>query len=122
MIRFLEPQDIPRLKEMQGDFEWTYEPDYLFGMVVVDEKNRPVMAAGAWKRAEVHMLTDHTWATPLARAGALIELHNAMGNVLARDGVAEVITWLDDMRRFQRRLKRLGWDAAKKTMWCRRLF
>jgi hypothetical protein len=122
MIRFLEPQDIPKLKELQNDFEWTFNPDYLFGMVVVDENDRPVMMAGAWKRAEVHMVCDSHWSSAETRGAAFLELHKAMETVLAREGVAEAITWMDDMKAFGRRLKRLGWEVTKRTMWARRLF
>jgi len=122
MIRFIEPQDLARIKELENGFEWEFSPDFLCAMAVVDENDRPVMIAGAWKRAEVHMLLDSGWAEPKKRSAAFLELHKAMEEVLAREGVAEVITWMDDMKAFGRRLQRLGWEVAMKTMWCRRLF
>lgn len=122
MIRFIEPKDRERLKELENGFEWTFDPDFLFGMAVVDENNRPVMAAAAWKRVETHLVCDSAWADPVTRGRALVELHKAMEEVLAKEGVAEAITWMDDMKAFGRRLKQLGWDVAQKKMWCRRLF
>jgi hypothetical protein len=80
------------------------------------------MAAGAWKRAEVHMVCDRGWSSPETRGAAFLELHKAMETVLAREGVAEAITWMDGMKAFERRLKRLGWEVTKRTMWARRLF
>lgn len=121
-LRFIEAADIERLRQLEDGFEWTYQPDFLFGIAVVDENNRPVMAAAAWKRAEVHMVTDHTWGSPEAREAALLELHGAMERVLARDGVAEVVTWMDGMKAFGRRLKRLGWNTPARKLWARRIF
>lgn len=121
-LRFVGMQDAQRLKELEDGFEWTYQPDFLFGIAVVDENDRPVMAAAAWKRAEVHMLTDHAWGSPQDREAALIELHGAMERILAREGVAEALTWMDHARAFGRRLKRLGWGTPTRSMWAKRIF
>lgn len=121
-LRFIGSQDVQRLKELEDGYEWTYQPDFLFGIAVVDEHDRPVMAAAAWKRAEVHVVTDHQWDSPQAREAAFLELHGAMERVLAKEGVAEAVTWMDGMKAFGRRLKRLGWDVAKRTMWAKRIF
>jgi hypothetical protein len=122
VIRLLESNDLPRLRELQNEFEWTFAPDYMLGLAVVDENNLPVMMAGAWKRAEVHLVADSQLGSPQDREAAFLELHEAMANTLANQGVAEVITWMDDMQAFGRRLKRLGWDVAKRTTWARRIF
>lgn len=122
MIRFFEQKDLERLRELENGFEWTFEPDFLYAMAVVDENDRPVMIAGAWKRVETHMVCDHTWESPEKRGEAFLALHKAMEEVLVKEGVAEAITWMDDMKAFGRRLKQLGWDVAKRTMWARRLF
>lgn len=121
-LRLLEERDRERVKELQCGFEWTYQPDFLFGVAVVDESDRPVIAAGAWKRAETHVVCDRLWATPQEREAVFVELHRAMEVILACEGVAEAITWMDGMKAFSRRLKGLGWDMAKHTMWARRLF
>lgn len=122
MIRFFEAKDIPRLKELENGFEWGFGRDFLCGVAVEDEAGRVVMAAGAWKRAEVHVVTDPAWASPQQRQAAFVALHQGMEAVLAREGVAEAITWMDDMKAFGRRLQRLGWGRAGRTMWARRLF
>lgn len=120
MIRFLEPQDIPRVKELQNEYEWEYGPDFMGALAVV-ENDKPVMVVGAWMRAEVHMVTDSTWNTPAGRLAALAELHDRMEKVLKDFSVGEAITWMDDMKAFGRRLEGFGWAVAKHVMWARRI-
>lgn len=121
-LRILEERDRERVKELECGFDWQFGRDFLCGVAVVDDADRPVMVAAAWKRAEVHMVLDQRWASPREREEAFAALHAGMAAVLANDGVAEAITWMDGMKAFGRRLKRLGWDTAKRTMWARRLF
>jgi hypothetical protein len=118
LIRWIEERDIPKIIEMQGEFAWTFERDFMGALAVVDKNDIPVLVTGAWKRAEVHLLADRNVKLP---ASAFLELHQAMAEALAKDNVAEVVTWMDDMQSFGRRLKQLGWETAKRTMWVRRL-
>ena len=119
MIRPLVASDLERVKQLQGELPWTFGRDFLGALAVVDENDVPVMAVGAWSRAEVHMLTDHTWATPEQRLRALAEVHEAMRLELEAQGVGEVHTWFEAAERFCGRLKRLGWKRLRKQMWGR---
>ena len=78
------------------------------------------MVAGAWRRAEVHMVADGSWSTPQARLEAFAELHEAMRGELRERGVGEVWTFMDDMKAFGRRLQRLGWQKIARQVWGKR--
>lgn len=120
MIRQIKPSDIPKLRELQGDFEWTFNFDFLEGLVAVDEHDQPIMFAGAWKLAEVHCAIDSKWSTPGARLLMLEELHEAMRLELRRQNVGQAVTWFDDVKeRFMHRLKRMGWMKSSKISWHR---
>lgn len=125
MIRLLQEKDIPRLRELEGDFEWEFG-DCVGALVAVDENDRPVMYCGAWKRAEVHIALDPKWSTPGARLAFLHKIHSTMNDKLKRDGFEQVVTWFDEKptgaaKRFQKRLGILGWMMSEKRSWHRRL-
>lgn len=88
------------------------------GLVKVDSEDQPVMFAGAWSLAEVHMVSS-AWNTPGARFAALQEIHAAMEKQLRGLGVGQAVTWMDKISAFTRRLGRLGWINSKKTSWHR---
>jgi hypothetical protein len=121
LIRPIRRDDIAKLKSL-GGYEWTFEHDFIEGLVFTDEQDQPVLFAGAWHRAEVHLAVDHEWATPGARLLALKQLHDAMENELAVRGVGQVITWIDDkLKRFSKRLEVWGWIESQKKSWQRRV-
>ena len=124
MIRRIGPRDLPVLKAMERGFAWTFGGDLLECLVLTDEQDVPLMAMGAWSRAEVHMLTGEA-ETPGMRFSMLKQLHAAMETQLAERGVGEVVTWVDETkpcsmwRAFRRRLSRLGWKRSTRTSWHR---
>jgi hypothetical protein len=118
MIRKILQSDLPRLKELGFDHE--IGPDFLEGICAVDENDVVVMFAGAWSRAEVHMCTDPSFSTPGARLALLSQVHDAMESELKSRNVGQAITWFDESKkRFQSRLKRLGWVKSEFTGWYR---
>lgn len=121
MIRPMRESDLPRLRELQGEFAWEFGRDFAGALVVVDAQDVPVAIAGAWRRAEVHMVMDSRWETPGMRWEALRQLHAAMEAQLSAEGVGEAITWMDGMKALCRRLKGLGWGKAARPMWARRI-
>lgn len=115
MIRKMRDSDIPRLKELNPEFEWTFGRDFMGGVVVTDENDSPVMFSGAWRRAEVHMAVDSLWETPGLRYAALRALHVAMENELRLQDVGQAVTWFAKCEKFCRRLKALGWTESGLT-------
>jgi hypothetical protein len=121
MIRQITTKDVPRLRGLEQGYEWEFGPDFMHAKAFVDENDRPVLIAGAWKRAEVHLVADGTWGTPGMRQAALEQLHAAMAQQLKSEGVGEALTFMDGMKAFCRRLQRLGWGKTDKAVWARRL-
>jgi hypothetical protein len=119
MIRVMTKEDIPAVQALQCGYEWSFDGDFIGGWVV-EEAGRIVTASGFWGRAEGHMVTDHTWATPQERLQALSDLHEYVKPKLKRAGIYEVWTFMDDMRGFGNKLKALGWQVIEKTVWGRR--
>lgn len=122
MIREIRPSDIPRLKEMQGEYKWDFESDFIDGLVAVDENDNPIMAVGAWMLAEVHCVMDGRWSTPGARLTLLRELHDTMSGNLKRRGYKQAVTWFDAIDRFCRRLERWGWIRSTKSSFHRSVY
>lgn len=126
MIRRAEPRDLPILRKMQGCFEWTFDRDLAECLVVVDECDVPVMAAAAWKRAEVHMVSAKS-DTPGMRLFMFRELHDAMEKALFCQGIGEAVTWTEIdgkcsmWRAFAKRLAALGWVKSERVSWHRRV-
>ena len=117
MIREFRESDLPRLKELQLEHEWTFGTDFLGALVYVDSDDKVTMVAGSWKVAEVHMVCDPEWKTPHARWLALQEMQHAMRTVLKRERFRRALTFMDDMRAFGRKLLRLGWVKSESTSW-----
>jgi hypothetical protein len=120
MIRKVRNSDLPRLKEL--GFEHEFTSDFIEGICATDENDVVVMFAGAWSRAEVHMASDKTWGTPGARLALLQQVHREMEKHLKARNVGQVITWLDGMKGFSRRLHNLGWFKSQLTSWHRRIY
>jgi hypothetical protein len=114
-IRPMLEKDQPWLWHFEGEHKWEFGADFLGGLVIVDEDDRPVAFMGAWSRAEVHCVVNPRWKTPGLRLTALTELHNAMEINLKAKGVGRMVTWIDDAHRFCRRLLHQGWIRANKT-------
>lgn len=102
--------------------DWQFGPDFLTGLVYTDANDQPVLFAGAWQIAEVHMGMDKSWSTPGARYAALKELHAAMEKELKQLQVGQAVTWFDRCSAFTRRLKKLGWVMSEKVSWHRGIF
>lgn len=120
MIRNIRQSDLPRLKEL--GFEHQIGNDFIEGICAVDENDVVVMFAGAWLRAEVHMCTDGSWATPGARLALLNQVHGAMERELKSRNVGQAITWFDEgKKRFKARLQGLGWVKSEFTSWFREI-
>lgn len=118
-IRPLTRDDLPRLKEMECEHEWDFESDFIGANVLVDENDVPVMIAGAWKKAEVHMVADAKWGTPAHRMAAFQQLHQHMHDSLKQKGYREAVTWFDrvvtcQVNRFIKRLRAFGWQESNK--------
>jgi hypothetical protein len=124
-VRYAQERDRGRILELQ--------PGWAAGTVVelvfVDENDRCVMAAGAWRLAEVHLAADAAWMTPRWRMEALRALHEQMRLELQTLGYVEAVTWLDvaeTLRGFGRGLLRrltreFGWVASERTSYHRRV-
>jgi len=121
VIRPIRRDDIAKLKSL-GGFEWEFGNDFIEGLVSVDANDQPIIFAGAWHRAEVHIAIDGKYSTPGARLLLLKELHDAMEQDLKARGVGQAITWIDDkLKRFTERLEAWGWIESQKKSWQRRL-
>lgn len=119
MIRRMTADDVPALRAMQNDYEWSFDRDFIGGWVA-EEDGRIIAISGFWSRAEAHMVMDHTWKTPQSRLEILRQLHEHIKPRLRVRGIYEVWTFMDDMRGFGNRLKALGWQVIRKTVWGRR--
>jgi hypothetical protein len=118
MIREIKPSDLPRLRAL--GLEHDLGTDLIEGLVSVDQDDQPVMFAGAWLRAEVHMALDHSYSTPGARFVLLQEIHAEMERRLKRRKIGQVVTWLEN--NFGRRLRQLGWAKSELTSWHRKVY
>jgi hypothetical protein len=120
-IRSLEAQDWDRIRALERNFRWNPGPDWMGGLAICDE-GLPVAIAGAWKRAEAHLLVDHAWKTPEARLKALTLLERDGEHWCRAQGVGEILTWgLEQEPGFRRRLEEMGWMMAPRIMYGRRL-
>lgn len=119
MIRRMTEDDISAVRSLQCGHEWVFGDDFL-GAWVAEEDGHIVAISGFWNRAEAHMVMDHTWKTPQERLDVLRALHGHIKPELRSAGIHEVWTFMDDMRGFGNRLKKLGWQVIRKTVWGRR--
>lgn len=119
MIRPMVEADIPAVAALECGHEWTYGADFLDAWVV-EEDGRIVAVSGFWKRAECHMVMDHSWKTPHDRLNVLRELHDKIRPELKESGFYEIWTFMDDMRGFSNKLKALGWQTIQRMILGRR--
>ena len=115
MIRELRESDLPRLKELHNGFDWTFGPDFMAGMVATDSQDRPVIFAGAWSRAEVHLAIDASWETAGIRYALLLQIHDAMEREMKARGIGQAVTWFEKTEAFCRRLIEFGWVKSHST-------
>lgn len=111
--RRLKPSDIPILQAMAEASGWPYPPlvDLEMVCVVVDENDRPLMAAGVKKILETYLWVGDI-KKPLARMHALRVLHAKLESDLRSVGFREANAFLPPTlaSRFGRRLERsFGW-------------
>jgi len=117
VIRPIRRDDIAKLKSL-GGFEWEFGLDFIEGLVSVDANDQPIMFAGAWHRAEVHIAVDAKYSTPGARLLLLKELHDAMQAEMRSRGIGQAVTWFDETKdRFKQRLQSWGWIESQKKSW-----
>ena len=116
-VRPIQTSDLPRILELQQEYEWKLGPDFICGSVVVDGEGIVRAVGGAWMLAEAHMLIDPTWKSPGAREAALLLLHEEMSTQLPKRGVYQIVTWFDEVDAFVRRLGRLGWIKSELKSW-----
>lgn len=105
--------DIPILKAMEQGFPYPdpTSEEMAAIRVVVDEDDRPLMAAGARKLIELYLWCGPI-KKPLARMFALRLLHEDMATTLSQLGYHEAEAFLPPpvAQRFARRLqKSFGW-------------
>ena len=120
MIRRMTTADLSTLHILEGDYMWELGDDF-FDAWVAEEEGRIVAIVGFWKRAEAHMVVDHSWRTPQERLVVLEKLHQSVKPELAAEGISEVWTFMDDMRGFGNRLKELGWQVIERMVYGRRV-
>ena len=122
-IRSLQHFDIPQVAALDCKFPLDFDSDFILGLVASGREAKPVMVAGAWHRAEVHVLIDKSWGTPRERMTVLKELHDAMAVELKARGVSEAVTWFGgEDKSFKRFLQKWGWVKSELTSWHRRIF
>jgi len=119
MIRPMLEKDIPAVLALRCGYEWTFGEDFLNAWVA-EEGGCIVAVTGFWKRAECHMVMDHSWKTPHDRLNVLRELHEKIEPELKRSGFYEIWTFMDDMKGFSNKLKALGWQIIQRTVFGRR--
>ncbi len=117
MIRPIEVTDWPWLEE-KG---WTPSETFAGGFIYCDQFGDPVMAAGAWRMYETHVVAKETWSSPGARQFVFDQLHVAMEQKMHLENVGEAITFFDKVEATCRRLKRLGWQRITKQVWARKV-
>jgi hypothetical protein len=116
-VRELKADDIPVLRAMHERSGFAYEwPDLDSGrfestLVVVDEEDRPIMAAFAERIVQLYLLTGDE-GHPAAKLHGIRLLHQTMQSQLERKGYTEANAFLppEVERIFGRRLmKTFGW-------------
>jgi len=81
-------------------------------LVLENDEGKVVMATLARRTCEVHCMVDHTAGTPKERYRAFEALHVVTERVLRSKGMADgfcVLANTPRLRRFGRRLMKLGW-------------
>ncbi len=114
-VRGLIPADIPILKAMAEASGYPY-PDLSAGrlesvLVVVDDDDRPVMAAAAERLVQIYLYCGE-FQRPHAKLFAVRLLHEAMANALKRKGYDSAEAFIPPTlaEKFARRLeKTFGW-------------
>jgi hypothetical protein len=122
VIRPVESRDFERVKQLAIGADWEIDESMFCGLVLVNEADEPMIFAGAWMLAEVHVAVDRAWSTPAVRLHNLKQIHDAMQKQLRLCGVGQAVTWFDNTRnRFLNRLETWGWVKSQKTSWHREI-
>lgn len=120
MIREYRPSDEPVLRalhEAQG-FDYPFPDLSQFEGILVstDEHDLPVQALAARKTAELFMLGDPSYRTPVWRMSHFAPLHEEMHRFMKSRGYSDVHAWLppEIVKQFGSRLKRsFGWLPSR---------
>jgi hypothetical protein len=116
LVRSYTDADFDALRAMHAAQGFGYElpnpsnPLFLVRTVVEDE-DRPRMAALLRLTAEAYLLSDPREGTPRQRWQWLLRLHEATRQAAATQGLSDVQAFLPPAvaRSFGRRLEKLGW-------------
>lgn len=126
--RDLQPEDLPRLKEMFSRQGFDYEfPDvesaqFLVKRVVVDDDGTVVSAVAARQTVEIYLLADPTYSTPRWRLEALELIHEDVRQQLESRGIYDAHFWAPPnvCRGFIRRMMKVfGWRKQIWQSYCR---
>jgi len=116
LVRAYTDADFDALRAMHAAQGFAYElpdpADPLFLVrAVLEENNRPRMAAFLRLTAETYLLADPRDGAPRQRWQWLLALHEATRQAAAAHGLADVQAFLPPpvARAFGRRLEKLGW-------------
>lgn len=128
IIRYLKESDIPRLKrlykKMGVPLPFPNLNEFLPNMpVIVDEKNRVVMAVGMVPSVEVWLFMDKDWETPGMRMEAFKVIHEWIRKDLKAKGFIQAHAFLPPSleKQFGRRLtKTFKWVKEFWPCFCRR--
>ncbi len=110
-VRGLKESDIPKLKAMENGFPYIEPSKAEAVLVVVDDRDEPVMACAAERLAQLFLWMDHGLG-PVAAKTALRLLHQEMSIKMKDLGYASVEAFLPPAiaEKFGRRLERSwGW-------------
>jgi hypothetical protein len=128
IVRAYTDSDLTALRSMHAAQGFGYplpDPnDPLFLVrAVVEEGERPRMAALLRLTAEAYLLADPRDGNPRQRWQWLLALHEATRNAAAERGLADVQAFLPPQvaHAFGRRLARLGWRCDPWTCYTQRL-
>jgi len=112
-LRPLRDSDIPVLREMHAASGYAYDfPDLNGGMfeacaVVVDEQDKPIMAAAAERILQLYLFGGE--GNPAVKLAAVRMLHDGLRPTLRQRGYQEANAFLPPQicKRFGRRLKQI---------------
>lgn len=111
MIRVYQEEDLAAVERLHTNPAWKMpaldNPWMLIRRVVVDEHNRPRMAAFGRIHINALLFVDHEWKTPAERLAHLKELQEDMFTEARRLKLDIATTQAEG--RFAERLEELGW-------------
>lgn len=119
-VRDLRDSDLPRLEALhrQQGYDYVFpdlsQPQFRAKQVLVDDRDRPIMAVMARQTVEIYLLCDPEYGTPGLRWMGIKALHLSISRILKALGFSDVHAWIPPQieKQFTRRLKRMGWTKA----------